>query len=248
MCVHCVFVGPEFEGRIRLNEAGNTKFNFLNPHDPYHAYYRHKIVEIQEGVAQEAAATQQQTGLKAPPKPPPIVMVIEPEVPKEPPPEWEFLAEPPSISAVELGIVKLTAQSVARNGAQFLDKLMMREQRNYQFDFLRKQHPLFAYFTKLVEQYSKVLLPPRNMMHKLKSELENPFEILDQVQKRVEWEQYQARQKRKAEEEQEKQRSEGNLWNLQISHASAVYVYSSGQWNRVCSFFQEESFYDNTLP
>ena len=29
-------------------------------------------------------------------------------------------------------------------------------QRNYQFDFLRKQHPLFAYFTKLVEQYSKV--------------------------------------------------------------------------------------------
>ena len=66
MCVHCVhvFVGPEFEGRIRLNEAGNTKFNFLNPHDPYHAYYRHKIVEIQEGVAQEAAATQQQTGLK----------------------------------------------------------------------------------------------------------------------------------------------------------------------------------------
>ena len=42
--------GPEFEGRIRLNEAGNTKFNILNPHDPYHAYHRHKIVEIQEGV------------------------------------------------------------------------------------------------------------------------------------------------------------------------------------------------------
>ena len=59
-------LGPEFEGRIRLNEAGNTKFNFLNPHDPYHAYYRHKIVEIQEGVAQEAAAaaSQQQAGLK----------------------------------------------------------------------------------------------------------------------------------------------------------------------------------------
>ena len=50
-------------------------------------------------------------------------------------------------------------------------------------------------------------------------------QILDQVQKRVEWEQYQARQKRKAEEEQEKQRSEGNLLNLQISHASAVYVH-----------------------
>ena len=68
-CLHVYIVyalGPEFEGRIRLNEAGNTKFNFLNPHDPYHAYYRHKIVEIQEGVAQEAAAaaSQQQAGLK----------------------------------------------------------------------------------------------------------------------------------------------------------------------------------------
>ena len=29
-------------------------------------------------------------------------------------------------------------------------------QKNYQFDFLRKQHTLFSYFTKLVEQYSKV--------------------------------------------------------------------------------------------
>ena len=29
-------------------------------------------------------------------------------------------------------------------------------QRNYQFDFLRPQHSLFNYFTKLVEQYTKV--------------------------------------------------------------------------------------------
>ena len=52
--------GLEFEDRIRINEAGNTKFNFLKPNDPYHAYYRHKITEIQEGVAQEAAAAASQ--------------------------------------------------------------------------------------------------------------------------------------------------------------------------------------------
>ena len=34
-------------------------------------------------------------------------------------------------------VVKLTAQFVARNGRQFLTQLMNREQRNYQFDFLR---------------------------------------------------------------------------------------------------------------
>lgn len=53
-------------------------------------------------------------------------------------------------------IVKLTAQFVARNGRQFLTQLMNREQRNFQFDFLRPQHSLFQYFTKLLEQYTKV--------------------------------------------------------------------------------------------
>ena len=53
-------------------------------------------------------------------------------------------------------IVKLTAQFVVKNGTSFLKRLMQREQMNYQFNFLRKHHPLFTYFTKLVEQYSKV--------------------------------------------------------------------------------------------
>ena len=53
-------------------------------------------------------------------------------------------------------IIKLTAQFVARNGAQFMDQLMVREQKNETFDFLRKNHILFTFFTKMVEQYSKV--------------------------------------------------------------------------------------------
>lgn len=35
--------GFEFEARIKANEAGNAKFNFLNPTDPYHAYYQSKV-------------------------------------------------------------------------------------------------------------------------------------------------------------------------------------------------------------
>lgn len=85
-------------------------------------------------------------------------VIQETVVPKEPPPEFEFIADPPSISAFDLDVVKLTAQFVARNGRQFLTQLMQKEQRNYQFDFLRPQHSLFNYFTKLVEQYTKVLL------------------------------------------------------------------------------------------
>lgn len=41
--------GPEFENRIRQNEINNSKFNFLNPADAYHAYYQHKVKEFREG-------------------------------------------------------------------------------------------------------------------------------------------------------------------------------------------------------
>ncbi len=70
--------------------------------------------------------------------------------------EFEFMADPPSISAFDLDVVKLTAQFVARNGRKFLTDLMQREQKNFRFDFLRPTHSLFQYFTKLLEQYTKV--------------------------------------------------------------------------------------------
>nr|CAD7419120.1 unnamed protein product [Timema poppensis] len=154
--------GPEFEARIRQNELGNPKFNFLNFGDPYHAYYQHKVKDFREGKGQEptigggpapskallSATQQKQQDI--------LKQVEQPFIPKDPPAEFEFIADPPSISALDLDIVKLTAQFVARNGRQFLTNLMNREQRNYQFDFLRPQHSLFQYFTKLLEQYTKV--------------------------------------------------------------------------------------------
>ncbi|XP_073486988.1 splicing factor 3A subunit 1 isoform X2 [Aquarana catesbeiana] len=202
--------GPEFEARIRQNEINNPKFNFLNPNDPYHAYYRHKVNEFKEGKAQEPSAAipkvmQQQSGQQLPQKVQAQV-VQETIVPKEPPPEFEFVADPPSISAFDLDVVKLTAQFVARNGRQFLTQLMQKEQRNYQFDFLRPQHSLFNYFTKLVEQYTKILIPPKGLLIKLKKEAENPTEVLDQVRYRVEWAKFQERERKKEEEEKERER------------------------------------------
>lgn len=207
--------GPEFEARIRQNELGNPKFNFLNAGDPYHAYYQHKVKEFKEGKGQEptvggslpsvppqktvtaAAQLKQQEILK---------QVEQPFVPKDPPAEFEFVADPPSISALDLDIVKLTAQFVARNGRQFLTNLMNREQRNYQFDFLRPQHSLFQYFTKLLEQYTKVLIPPKDLMAKLTEEHSNMNVVLDQVKYRAEWIKHQEAQRRREEEEAEKER------------------------------------------
>ncbi|XP_015509972.1 splicing factor 3A subunit 1 [Neodiprion pinetum] len=202
--------GPEFESRIRQNELGNPKFNFLNFGDPYHAYYQHKVKEFKEGKAQEPViglGVGKGVNLTAHQKQQEILKQVEqPFVPKDPPVDFEFIADPPSISALDLDIVKLTAQFVARNGRQFLTNLMNREQRNFQFDFLRPQHSLFQYFTKLLEQYTKVLIPPKDLLPRLRDEAANMDKILEQVKYRAEWLKYQEAQRRKEEEELERER------------------------------------------
>lgn len=204
--------GPEFESRIRQNELGNPKFNFLNFGDPYHAYYQHKVKEFKEGKGQEptigsSLVPGKTVNLSAHQKQQEILKQVEqPFVPKDPPVEFEFIADPPSISALDLDIVKLTAQFVARNGRQFLTNLMNREQRNFQFDFLRPQHSLFQYFTKLLEQYTKVLIPPKDLLPRLKDEAFNMDKILEQVKYRAEYLKYQEAQRRKEEEELERER------------------------------------------
>lgn len=206
--------GPEFESRIRQNEQNNPKFNFLNPGDPYHAYYQHKVKEIQEGKTPSSSAQQipDATGktlslideAKKKKQSELLKQVELPFVPKDPPTEFEFIADPPSISAIDLDVVKLTAQFVARNGRQFLSSLMTREQRNYQFDFLRPQHSLFQYFTKLLEQYTKVLIPAKDISKRLA--IEDRKKVLDDVKYRANWIKHQEAQKRKEEEEAEKER------------------------------------------
>lgn len=107
-------------------------------------------------------------------------------------------------------IVKLTAQFVARNGRQFLTNLMNREQRNYQFDFLRPQHSLFQYFTKLLEQYTKILIPPKDLMARLKIESTagkaSSSMVLEQVKYRANWQKHQEAQRRREEEKIERER------------------------------------------
>ncbi|XP_062503859.1 splicing factor 3A subunit 1-like [Corticium candelabrum] len=194
--------GVEFEIRIKQNEQGNPKFNFLNAEDPYHAYYQHKMKEFKEGKGQETTP-----GVQKVAKPVQQQKVIEEiPVPTEPPLEWEFSAEPPSISAFDLDLVKLTAQFVARNGRQFLTTLMSKEQYNAQFDFLRPQHHLFQYFTKLVEQYTKILIPAKDLLDRLRKESQSPGGLLDHVNNRYYWARHQERQKKKLEEEAEKER------------------------------------------
>jgi hypothetical protein len=52
--------GAEFEARILASEANNVKFNFLQPTDPYHAYYRMRVRREGGGSQQHQQQQQQQ--------------------------------------------------------------------------------------------------------------------------------------------------------------------------------------------
>jgi splicing factor 3A subunit 1 len=132
--------GPEFESRIHQNEQNNPKFNFLNQGDPYHAYYRHRVKELQENSSSVtpavAAAAQKSTKQRELLSEPPVTV-------RDPPPPLQFSSEPPTLSALDLDVVKLTAQFVAVHGHAFLSSLMSNERKNPLFDFTRPQHGLF---------------------------------------------------------------------------------------------------------
>ncbi|KIH48187.1 surp module, partial [Ancylostoma duodenale] len=106
----------------------------------------------------------------------------------------------------ESDLIRMTALFVARNGRQFLTQLMTREARNFQFDFLKPQHSNFSYFTKLVEQYTKVIIPPNTILEDLRNEKGNTKKLMEDVNYRVAWEKHQKSLRDKEEKEAEKER------------------------------------------
>lgn len=193
--------GIDFENKIREKEATNPRFSFLSSTDPYNAYYQHKVIEFRDGKVSEPS-------IQRPQVPEAVKEHVKQAefVPRNPPPPFEFDADPATINAFDLDLIKLTALFVARNGRQFLTALMSRESRNYQFDFLKPQHSNFTYFTKLVEQYTKVIVPAKAIVEDLKNEEGNTKKLLENVKYRVGWEKYQRLQKEKEDAEVERER------------------------------------------
>ncbi|KAJ3410937.1 splicing factor 3a, subunit 1 [Chytridiales sp. JEL 0842] len=192
--------GSQFEERIREKEQNDPKFCFLNPNDPYHVYYAFRLAEARAGKDVETKTEQKEKVEEAKP-----TKEDGKHIPKEPQ-AYEFSATLPHISASDLDVIKLTAQFAARNGRQFLTALAQREQRNYQFDFLKPNHSLYRYFNALVSQYSKILQPSKQLIASLKACTANKYGVLERIGQRVEYETYQSEMKRKAEEEADKER------------------------------------------
>lgn len=200
--------GPSFEVRIREKEKNNPKFSFLSPNDAYSLFYLWRLSEIKEG--RGTAVSAGRVGEN--------VVHAEPEKSKgpAPPPEFRFSARMPNINAQDLEVVRLTALFVAKNGRSFMTALSQRESRNYQFDFLRPQHSLYQFFSRLVDQYTELLQAPtvdggkaqKARMQELQRSINDQFYVLSRAKQRAEWAKFQEQQKQKKEEEEEKERLE----------------------------------------
>jgi len=217
--------GPEFEQRV-LREQNHTKFAFLLPTNPYRQYYEHKVKEFKTGVVEET-------------KPSVPKEIVEQKAKEEekkrkkeqlkaltmgenkrkkvikPPPADQYIVNHPYIAPMDMDIIKLTAQFVARNGQKFLIGLTQRESRNPQFDFLKPTHTLFGYFTSLVDAYTKCLMPNKDEVEKLKKCAASGAEILDRAMSRYYWDEQEETMRRSREEEdkQEKEQMQQIDWH-----------------------------------
>ncbi|KAL4110043.1 hypothetical protein PRIC1_001736 [Phytophthora ramorum] len=216
--------GRAFESRI-VGERMSTKFSFLRESDPYHVYYEHKVSEFiaskneppPEPQQEQAQETTQEV-IKAAETSGDVVVEkkavqdVTAQVAKkikkkelQPPPEEKFIIKHPTLSALDQEIMYLTAQYTALSGSSFLSGLATREQRNPQFDFLKPTHPLFAYFTALVESYTLVLAKQDTQMKRIEEGVERMM-VLDRCVHRMEWQRTEQERKDKEAAESDAER------------------------------------------
>ncbi|KAI9798543.1 MAG: hypothetical protein M1825_005324 [Sarcosagium campestre] len=200
--------GTVFEDRIRDKEKNNPKFSFLSPNDAYSAFYHWRLAEIREGRGTAISAGRAGEAVKD----------EEEEKPKGPPepPAFHFSARMPNINAQDLDVVRLTALFVAKNGKAFTTTLSQRETGNYQFDFLRPNHSLYQFFTRMVDQYTELIRASgidgeggkveKEKTDALQKNLANRLDILERSRARAEWARFQEKQKQIKEEEEQKEK------------------------------------------
>ncbi|GAA5888121.1 hypothetical protein JCM5296_005441 [Sporobolomyces johnsonii] len=202
------------EDKFRQREKTDQRFAFLNPTDPYHAYYADRLAAFKAGEQPEQKAEDKVDGAAAAGEQPTEDDGRPPE-----PPALEFLVDdPPRINAVDLDILRLTALFTARSGRRFTSELAARESRNYQFDFLRPSHSLFGYFNRLVEQYTKILMPSKELLGRIERRAGGPpdsnadrlvsgrREVLKDARERVEWEKWESTRRKEQEDKAEAER------------------------------------------
>ncbi|EER05834.1 pre-mRNA splicing factor SF3, putative [Perkinsus marinus ATCC 50983] len=206
--------GDEFERRVMVQQAKQAKFAFLAPGNPYRRYYEHRVAELREGVKGESGPAmpkeledykkKEEEKRRKREERKMLMDGMAREI--KPPPPDVYTVDHPFIAPIDMDIIKITAQFTAKNGNRFLQGLAARESRNPQFDFVKPNHPLFAYFQALVDSYTRALLPPPDDLERIKTYIENKQAVVDRVMGRFQYDQQEARRKADKEEREKEER------------------------------------------
>jgi len=213
--------GDDFEKKLMVKQEGDPRFNFLRQENIHYAYYQ-QIVRMKKNeqlnddrTSIEKAAEEKiklkkvllgelpedqmpKSHIKKKDKQPPSGT---PEVPLEKPlPDVWIIERPQPMSGLQDDVIKLSAQFVARNGRLFQQGLLYRENKNSLFGFLQPYHPHHQYFKKLVNAYTKCLLPEKETLSKLEEQEKDKQGIINKMLKRVYYE--------RAQKKTEKQKKE----------------------------------------
>ena len=213
--------GAVFEDRIREKERFNAKFSFLSPNDAYGPYYAWRLGEIRQGRGTLVSAGRVGEAPNMTAQKPKATGLA-------PPPEFHFSARMPNINAQDLDVVKLTALFAAMNGRGFVTTLSQKQNGSASFDFVRPQHSLNQFFSRLIDQYTDLLQAPtvnggkihNTRLRELDMNIKDRFHILGRAKQRAEWVKYQEQQKQAKEEAEEK----SNLEYAQIDWHDFVVV------------------------
>lgn len=202
-------LGEEFATRIyntEITQRNNPKFSFLKSEDVFHPYFKQKILELKV-VPSEAPVVEMKTEGGE------TTTVVEQKqkrtldyyvkktqrVEAKETPKAPFILDIPPIPALDLDIIKLTAQFITRNGKAFHAGLITREAKNPQFDFLHPHSPLNPFFNSLVEAYTKCMLPQKGIIDTLEAD-QDRYNILHRIYSYTEFERIELRNKKSHEE------------------------------------------------
>ncbi|CAG9319874.1 unnamed protein product [Blepharisma stoltei] len=189
--------GSAVEMKVWEAQKTNPKFSFLRPGDPFRKFYEQKIYEYAEKLEQDEEFEEIEEQFEEAP----TTEIKAPEV-------NPFYVKHPTIAKVDMDIIKLAAQFVARNGRNFWMGLTERESKNPQFDFLKPNHALFNYFTSLIEAYSRCILPRLDDIKSLQKNVADRGSILQRCMDRFQFERNQIKSQKSKEEMEEEERQQ----------------------------------------
>lgn len=135
--------GASFEERLKRND--NDKFKFIHEDDEYHEYYTWLL---SKDIINETERKNLVSDIKS-----------EGNL-KEKPEDLNFLLELPTISLLDLDIIKMTALYVAQNGEPYIARIISyakKSNNEAQFEFLHKTHSLHSLFLRCLGQYELLI-------------------------------------------------------------------------------------------